>query len=355
MITEELKKEYKEFLVKSKRCNFQQSIEWGEVKKEWKKDLAIVRNKDGKIIMAILLLIREIKFFGSFIYVSRGPIYDDLNEEDFKKLNEEIKRIAKENNAIAVLLEPDVLVNDEKFRKIAKDNGYIIKDNIKGFSEQINPRFVFRLNIKDKTEEELMKEFHSKTRYNIRYAEKKGVEVFEGTREDLKTFQNIMVETGERDNFGIRPLEYFERMYDCLGKEHFKLLMARHEGIIIAGIILVMYGNKVWYAYGASSNTKRNLMPNYKLQWEGIKYAKSIGAEIYDFRGVPGVLEDEKDHPEYGLYRFKKGFNATFTEFIGQVLLEVRPFKYRVFKIAQKVRRRLGFIYIKMGYLFKKK
>ena len=160
-----------------------------------------------------------------------------------------------------------------------------------------------------------MKEFHSKTRYNIRYAEKKGVEIFEGTREDLRIFQNIMVETGERDNFGIRPLEYFERMHDCLGKQHFKLLMARHEGIIIAGI---------------------------------------IGAEIYDFRGVPGVLEDEKDHPEYGLYRFKKGFNATFTEFIGQVLLEVRPFKYKVFKIAQKIRRRLGFIYIKMGYLFKK-
>lgn len=63
MITEELKKEYKEFLVKSKKCNFQQSIEWGEVKKEWKKDLAIVREKNGQITMAILLLIRNIKFF----------------------------------------------------------------------------------------------------------------------------------------------------------------------------------------------------------------------------------------------------------------------------------------------------
>ena len=151
-----------------------------------------------------------------------------MNNEDFKKLNDEIKRIAKENNAIAVLLEPDVLVDDEEFRKIAKENGYIINDHIKGFSEQINPRFVFRLDLKDKTEETLMKEFHSKTRYNIRYAEKKGVEIFEGTKEDLKTFQNIMVETGERDNFGIRPLEYFERMHDCLGKQHFKLLMARH-------------------------------------------------------------------------------------------------------------------------------
>ena len=63
MITEELKKEYKEFLVKSKKCNFQQSIEWGDVKQEWKKDLAIVRDENGQITMAILLLIRKIKFF----------------------------------------------------------------------------------------------------------------------------------------------------------------------------------------------------------------------------------------------------------------------------------------------------
>ena len=63
MITEELKKEYKEFLEKSKKCNFQQSIEWGDVKQEWKKDLAIVRDENGKITMAILLLIRKIKFF----------------------------------------------------------------------------------------------------------------------------------------------------------------------------------------------------------------------------------------------------------------------------------------------------
>ena len=63
MITEELKKEDKEFLEKSKKCNFQQSIEWGDVKQEWKKDLAIVRDENGKITMAILLLIRKIKFF----------------------------------------------------------------------------------------------------------------------------------------------------------------------------------------------------------------------------------------------------------------------------------------------------
>ena len=49
-------------------------------------------------------------------------------------------------------------------------------------------------------------------RYNIRLAIKKGVEVKEGTREDLKDFHKIMVETGKRDDFIIRSLSYFEKL-----------------------------------------------------------------------------------------------------------------------------------------------
>ncbi len=80
-----------------------------------------------------------------------------------------------------------------------------------------------------------------------------------------------MVETGSRDGFIIRPLEYFEKMYDELAPKHMKLLMAYYEDKPISGIIPIMYGNKTWYLYGASSNSHRNLMPNYLLQWEMIK------------------------------------------------------------------------------------
>ena len=52
------------------------------------------------------------------------------------------------------------------------------------------------------------------------------------------------------------------------------------------GIIDIIYGNKIWYLYGASSNEHRNLMPNYLLQWEMIKYAIENKKDIYDFRGV---------------------------------------------------------------------
>ena len=57
-----------------------------------------------------------------------------------------------------------------------------------------------------KNEDEIFAGFHSKTRYNVRLATKKGVVVKEGTREDLKEFHKIMVETGARDGFiGILP------------------------------------------------------------------------------------------------------------------------------------------------------
>ena len=174
---------------------------------------------------------------------------------------------------------------------------------------------------------------------NIRLAAKKGVEVREGTREDLKAFHKIMVETGSRDGFIIRPLEYFEKMYDNLAPEHMKLLMAYYDNEPISGVIPIFYGNKTWYLYGASSNKHRNLMPNYLLQWEMIKMAIARHDDIYDFRGVSGVVDE--NHPQYGLYRFKKGFGAKFTEFIGEVYMPYKPITYKLYRFSEKLFRTL--------------
>ncbi|MNT14308.1 Lipid II:glycine glycyltransferase [compost metagenome] len=217
--------------------------------------------------------------------------------------------------------------------------GYKIKDDAKNFREEIQPRYVFRLDIKDKTEDEVFANFAQKTRYNIRLATKKGVTVKEGTKEDLKDFHKIMVETGSRDGFIIRSLEYFEKMYDNLAPEHMKLLMAYHDGKPISGVIPIMYGNKTWYLYGASSNSHRNSMPNYLLQWEMIKMAIQNGSDIYDLRGVSGVVDE--NHPQYGLYRFKKGFGAEFTEFIGEVYIPFKPLRYSTYKFAEKAFRQV--------------
>ena len=331
---EKSKKEYTEFLEKHERCNFQQSIEWSKVKSFWKNEIVLAEDDDGNIIGSISILIRKIPIFGYMMYSSRGPVCDIHDMDALKQLTEGAKEIAKKYKAFVFKIEPDIKSEDTEFRNLITSLGYKIKDDAKNFREEIQPRYVFRLDIKDKTEDEVFSNFHQKTRYNIRLATKKGVVIKEGTREDLKEFHKIMIETGSRDGFIIRPLEYFEKMYDELAPNHMKLLMAYHEDKPISGVIPIMYGNKTWYLYGASSNEHRNLMPNYLLQWEMIKMAIQNKSDIYDLRGVSGVVDE--NHPQYGLYRFKKGFGAEFTEFIGEVYMAYKPLRYNLYKFSEK-------------------
>lgn len=338
-VTNETRQEYTEFLENHERCNFQQSLEWGEVKANWIKEVVLAEDENHKIIGSICVLIRKMPIFGNIMYSSRGPVCDIHDKAVLEQLTEGIKELGKKYNAFVYRMEPDIKKEDSEFRRIVEEIGYKVKDDAKDFKDEIQPRFVFRLDIKDKTEEEILANFHQKTRYNIRLATKKGVVIKEGTREDLKDFHKIMIETGSRDGFIIRPLEYFEKMYDELAPKHMKLLMAYYEDKPISGIIPIMYGNKTWYLYGASSNEHRNLMPNYLLQWEMIKQAIQNKCDMYDFRGVSGVVDE--NHPQYGLYRFKKGFGAEFTEFIGEVYLPFKPITHKLYKFSEKAFRTL--------------
>ena len=214
---EKSKKEYKKFLENHERCNFQQSLEWAEVKSNnWKPEVILAEDKNNKIIGSLCVWVRKMPIFGNMMYASRGPVCDIHNKEVMEQLTQGANELAKKYNAFVLRIEPDILKDDKEFREIATSLGYKIKDDAKDFKDEIQPRFVFRLDIKNKTEEEIFSAFHQKTRYNVRLAKRKGVTIKEGTKEDLKDFHKIMIETGKRDGFITRSLEYFEKMYDCM-------------------------------------------------------------------------------------------------------------------------------------------
>ncbi len=334
--------EYTKFLENHERCNFQQSLEWARVKTSWKREVILAEDENKKIIGSLMVWVRKIPIFGNIMYSARGPICDIHDMEVLQQLTEGAKELAKKYNAIVLRIEPDIKSDDEDFKNIMIQLGFSIKDDAKNFREEIQPRYVFRLDTKGKTEDEIFKAFHQKTRYNVRLATKKGVTIKEGNKEDLKDFHKIMVTTGIRDGFITRPLEYFEKMYDELGPEHMKVLLAYYEGKPIAGVIPIMYGNKTWYLYGASSNEHRNLMPNYLLQWEMIKIALSRKSDIYDLRGVPGIADNSN-----GLYRMKKGFGAEYTEFVGEVYMPYKPMMYNLYKVSEKIFRNVRALKLK--------
>lgn len=314
---------YTTFIEQHPKGHIMQTDLWAQLKSNWKHETLTATDGHGAITGAMSVLIQKLPGLPySMLYSPRGPVCDPHDEQTLEKLTESAKALAKKHRAYVLKIDPDIESSDTVFCGIMEKLGYKLKKTGKNF-EGIQPKYVFRLNVEGKTEDEVFASFKNKWRYNIRVAIKKGVEVKVGTREDLARFHEIMLETGLRDQFVVRSLEYFERMYDVFAPEYLRLYCAYHEGKMIAGTIAMYYGDKVWYMYGASSNEARNVMPNYLLQWEMIRWAIEKNCRIYDFRGVSGDIDES--NPLYGLYRFKQGFNGTFTEFVGEYELAFKP------------------------------
>ena len=324
-VTPALQAEFEAFVQAHPKGHFAQSFLWAKQKPMWSHEAIVCRGEDGAIKGALSLLIRKVPGLPyTLMYACRGPVCD---VHDYRTLNELLdgaKELAKERKSYVLKIDPDVPSSDKVFFESMRAYGFEGKEGGKNF-EAIQPRYVFRLNVEGKTEEEILAGFHQKWRYNIRLAQKKGVEVRIEGKEAVPAFAELMLTTGLRDGFVTRQPEYFADMLDNLG-EHARLYMAYHEGTPIAGTLAIAYGDKVWYLYGASSNEHRNLMPNYLLQWNMIQWAIERGARVYDFRGVSGDLSE--DNPLYGLYKFKKGFGGDFTEFVGEMDLVLNPVIY---------------------------
>ena len=317
---------YEAFLQKHPKGHFMQSVRWAHVKSFWKNEIVTVEDGDGAIKGSISLLIRKLPLLPyTMMYSPRGPVCDPHDGETMKALLDKCRKLAKKYRSYALKMDPDIEIEDTRFEEIVRNFGFKVSRGLKNY-EGIQPRFVFRLDLKGKTEEQLMKDFHQKVRYNIRLAERKGVTVKVGSRDDVAVFHRLIVETGIRDHFVVRSREYYEKVFDSFAPDNIRVFIAYYGDEPIAGTVGILYGNKCWYLYGASKNEHRNLMPNYLLQWNMIRWALESGCEIYDFRGVPGDLDE--NNPMYGQYKFKEGFKGKFTEFTGMLDYVFDPFIY---------------------------
>ena len=334
LINETTLAEYEAFVQGHPKGNFAQSSSWAKQKSAWTWRAIACRGEDGAIKGTLSLLIRKMPGFGrAMMYASRGPVCDIDDYKTMDELFAKAKEIAKEFKAYVIKIDPDIPSSETAFTDYMTRYGFELKSGGEKF-EAIQPRYVFRLYLNGRTEDELLASFHQKTRYNIRLAMRKGVKVEICGKEMVPEFGRLMLTTGVRDGFVTRQPEYFADMLDNLG-EHARLYMAfidepQEDGTTkkkaIAGTLAIWYGDKVWYLYGASSNEDRNYMPNYLLQWEMIRWAVEKNCRVYDFRGVPGDVGE--DHPLYGLVKFKRGFNGDYTEFVGEMDLVLDRLAY---------------------------
>jgi lipid II:glycine glycyltransferase (peptidoglycan interpeptide bridge formation enzyme) len=141
-----------------------------------------------------------------------------------------------------------------------------------------------------------------------------------------------MEETKARDKFRLHSMNYYQKMLKAV--PFIKLLVAEHDGKIIAGNIVSFFGDMATYIHGGSSDEKRNVMAPYLLQWQAIKIAKEKNLKYYDFNGI-----NERLWP--GVTRFKKGFGGEEVNYPGTFDLIFNYQKYIFYNILRQVRRKI--------------
>lgn len=183
-------------------------------------------------------------------------------------------------------------------------------------------------------DESLLARMHKKTRYNIRLAEKKGVTVEKAGGEALAEWYAMYQETAQRDKISIHSETYYRDLFSHA--PDLSLWLARFEGKLLAGNIVLVHGRQAVYLYGASSNEHRNLMAPYALQWAAMRDCRARGATEYDLFGIPPT--NDPKHPMHGLYRVKNGYGGYRVHRHGAWDVVYRPLMWRLWTTADGLR-----------------
>ncbi|MEG2378099.1 MAG: peptidoglycan bridge formation glycyltransferase FemA/FemB family protein, partial [Clostridia bacterium] len=241
---------------------------------------------------------------------------------------------AKENNAYMLTIDPDI-AEDSHFCRNLRLCGFKLGDNMRD-NGLLQPLAVFRIDIAGKTDDDLLAMFHSKARYSVRASLKSGATCRIGVRDDIPAFQKLLCETAKRDGFTPRGVEYFNNMFDALAPDYCKLFIVEYDGEMIAGSVLIRYGDKTWHLYGASSENHKDTLPNFLMQWEMMRWSIAEGCTMYDMRGVAG--EQDKTRPLEGLMRFKKRFGGELLSFAGRLDIVYKPTVYKATYAARRMK-----------------
>lgn len=329
------------------QVSFLQSPEWARVKEGWDAEHLGWLDASGQLRGAALVLHRQLPgLHRSFAYLPEGPVID-WADPDLERWLAPLRGWLRRGGAFAVRMGPplgyrrwsaatlkaatgpgrrisDVLpdrveplgavvldrLREAGWRRCAEDGG------------DAQPWLVFEVPLAGRDKDALWTGLNQEWRRNVKKAARSGVLVGEEGPEALPDFCGLLGVTERRDGFRLgRSLAYYERQYQVMNDAaagRMRLFTARYEGEMLAAHTMVTSpdGARVWYQTGASADHRREVRPSNALQWRMLCEALSRGAQTYDMRGIPDVLDPaERGH---GLVRWKLGTGGEAVEMAGE-------------------------------------
>ena len=389
------KEEYDNFVLNYSMSSFMQEYNWANIKDNWK-HFHCGLYKDNKLIGVCLVLVKHIIGNINMFYIPRGYLIDFKNYNDLKEMTENIKKLAKENNAYMLKIDPNFCINEEssKLEEIEHNysKDYEIKNNNltklgykntgihKEFTKNLQPQYNMFAPICNKnsvilSEEEILKTYKSKFKYYLGNFHKKRGITFEisDNLNDLDKFIKLLRLTEKKQNINLRNKDYFvkilnnfkDRAYMFFGKidlnkyleflntnngkeeeieEVKNLIKENGNTMTLSTGLLLLPGNKDGirtseYLYAGNSSLLNKLNISAGLVFEMIKFSMNNNCHYCNLGGIDGNLNDH-------LTIFKQKFNGRIMLFSGEYDLPTSLIYYPIkllypilLKIYRKIKR----------------
>ena len=286
----------------------------------------------------LLIMVRPAGSLGSIAYVPYGPEFEPDPEYHGAFLEELAESLRSLMPSDCFMIRFDLcwesywakdesffdrsgewMGEPEPFAQEIRFNSSTLNGNFRRALSNVLPSNTVFIDLLD-DEESIINRMKPKTRYNIKLAGRRGVEVRVADIDELDVWYDLYNQTAKRNGIFINDVRYFRELmsvnsYGTGSPAVALLLIAEIDSIPLASMFLILSSGRASYLYGASSDMHRNMMAPYALQWRAIQIAKEYGCYQYDMFGVSP--NSDASHPLSGLYRFKSGFGGDIFHSLG--------------------------------------
>ena len=388
------KKEFDSYALNHPLGSFQQTSFWGRFMEGDKFHAYYVGGliKEHLVGASLLLSYERKKDKERVFYAPRGFLIDYKNEELLKEFTEEVKKFIIEKHGVFLKIDPYILVRDRNsegniieggvyndFVEVNLTNANFIKVN-----DKIQPKWLSRINLKEKTIDDIFNNFSPKTRQTVRRNERLGFKVREFDFKDIDKFIDIInneskkyrtivptktfyLDLKQAFDGNIKFMEvYFKRdevtnnidkMISEVIKEKEVRINNYHNSKMTAeyfidkeledeeeikrleslkdyfskcsddvGMGIYMFitiGNEVVALNGGIVDEYNKLDASYTLHYEMIRYAIENGYKYYNLYEI-GDINDSNNKLKNS-YNYKKNFGGEVVELVGEYDLVINP------------------------------
>ncbi len=326
------KAQWESFVLARPEANFLQSWNWGVFHQSLGKQAFYVALMRDDEIVAGALCVKEKAKRGTYFTIAGGPLIDWNNREQVTSLLEAIQKLAVKEQCDFIRIRPQAIDKPE-LRSLM---------HACHFTESpmhVTADLTLQLDL-TKTEEELLAGMRKNTRYDIRRAQKEGIEVRTSTDPaDIQKFYEHQLALANKHGFIPFSYDFLHKQFQTFVADgQAQLFHAYKNDQLLASAFIIFYHQEAVYHYGISTPENDRLPGSYACQWAAIQWAKAHGGVKYNFWGIAPL--EKQDHRFAGVSLFKRGFGGEEVQYLPAHDLPV-SWKYGITRNFELLRKKL--------------